>query len=347
MVLSDFKYLFTIIGGGWTFVHEFWGISKDNRVFFSTNVKSLDVSTLEYKFTLNGDLDFELHNNNVGFDAPTCSMYKVHEGETSLLYSVGMYNNTPAVDIVKSIYNQECRGKHSSQPKESGKDNTSNEGFVIGEVSGSNVKSLLMNIGTGHKCTTTYHASNEPVKNLQELFRNTKVPDIDLYIGVSGAGKTYQLKHKVLDLVSINSSVNNQYKIYVVGRMDEWSMISGIELIDAKTFKPDMLNRILWIQNSILVLDSIETYTSDEFKLILSNLLTNFGGNFTSVILFCHSYEQIPSELIRRLHSAYIGKLFRHDLIPLCRNLGIDFMDYELECLKFKKVELGGRFEDE
>ena len=180
MVLSDFKYLFTIIGEGWTFVHEFWGISKDNRVFFSTNVKSLDVSTLEYKFTLNGDLDFELHSNNVGFDAPTCSMYKVHEGETNLIYSVGMYNNTPAVDIVKSIYNQECRGKQSSQPKESIKGNISNEGFVIGEVSGSNVKSLLINIGTGHKCTTTYHASNKPVKNLQELFRSTKVPDIDL-----------------------------------------------------------------------------------------------------------------------------------------------------------------------
>ena len=40
--------------------------------------------------------------------------------------------------------------------------------------------------------------------------------NIDLYIGVSGAGKTYQLKHKVLDLVSINVQISNPYKIYVV-----------------------------------------------------------------------------------------------------------------------------------
>lgn len=193
----------------------------------------------------------------------------------------------------------------------------------------------------------SYHTSNEPVKNLQELFRSTPIPDIDLYIGISGAGKTYQLKHKVLDLVSFNFGVVNQPKIYVVGRMEEWSMISEIELIDAETFKPEMLNRIPWMQNSILILDSIEFYTSDEFKLSLVDLLINFGRNFKSVILSCNAYDQIPSELIGRLHSAYIGKLFRTDLIPLCRNLGIDFMDYELDCPKFKKVELGGKFNEE
>lgn len=346
MVLSDFKYLFTVTGGGWTFVHEFWGISKDNRVFFSPKVDSLDVNNLEYKFTLDEDLDFEKHNDNVGFDAPTCTMYKVDSDKTEFLYSVGMYSNTPAVDMVRAIH---CRSQMGTPKtnKKSYNGNITEEGFVVGEVKGSDINTLLMSMNIGHKCMTTFHASNKSVSNLQELFRSNQIPDIDLYIGVSGAGKTYQLKHKVLDLVSINSSVNNQYKIYVVGRMDEWSMVSGIELIDANTFKPEILDKIIWMPNSILILDSIELYTSDEFKLILSNLLTNFGGNFTSVILSCHSYEQIPSELIRRLHSAYIGKLFRYDLIPLCRNLGIDFMDYELECLKFKKVELGGKFEDE
>ena len=173
MNLSDFKYLFTIIGGGWGDVHEFWGISEDNRVFFSPNIKSLDVSDLEYKFTLNGDLDFELHSNNVGFDAPVCTMYKVHEDDISLIYSVGMYDNTPAVDIVKSIYNQE----RNSQLKESHKDNTANEGFVIGEVVGSDAEKLLASIGTNSKCMTTFHSSNEPVKNLRELFRSNNFPD--------------------------------------------------------------------------------------------------------------------------------------------------------------------------
>lgn len=163
---------------------------------------------------------------------------------------------------------------------------------------------------------------------------------LELYIGVSGAGKTYQLKHKVLDLISLNYNISNKYKICVVGREYEWKMISGIELIYANQFKPEMLESIISSPDTILILDSIELYASDDFNIKLLNLLEKFSSNLVSVILSCHSYDQIPLELIKSLNSVYIGKLFSSDLLPLCDILGIDYKYYEVEYLSFTKKDL-------
>ena len=165
--------------------------------------------------------------------------------------------------------------------------------------------------------------------------------NIDLYIGVSAAGKTYQLKHKVLDLVSINVQISNPYKIYVVGRAVEWSIFSGVEFIDIETFNFDMLDNINWSPDSILILDSLELYKSADFEFKFCDFLSKYGENLTHIILSCISVDQVSYNILSGLHSAYIGKLFRSELIPLCKGLGIDFMEYELECMKFKKVDLG------
>lgn len=333
MNLSDFKYLFTVTGGGWTEVREFWGIFKDNRVFLSPNVDSLNVNNLEYKFSLDEELDFEEHNTNVGFDAPICTMYKVVGNDVELLYSIGMYNNTPAVSKVRTI-----NERYKIEELRNSSDN-----FVIGEVNDDKLsRDLILSIVNGNKFVPAIHAKSEDVKKML-----SKVPEIDLYIGVSGAGKTYQLKHKVLDLISINSGIRNQYNICVVGRTDEWYMLSDIEFIDASQFKPEMLESLVLSQNTILVLDSIEMYSSDEFKSKLIDAVIKFRSNITSIILSCHSCDQIPTELIKNLHSVYIGKLFNPELIPLCDILGLDYKDYSTECLRFKKKELRGDIEDE
>lgn len=45
-------------------------------------------------------LNFKKHGHTVGFDAPECIMFQVDDGILHYLYSVGMYDNTPAVDEV-------------------------------------------------------------------------------------------------------------------------------------------------------------------------------------------------------------------------------------------------------
>lgn len=103
--LNHVAYAFTITGGGWSQYHELYIITNDRKVLHS-DMQSLPV----FLFNLEGEFDFEVHGNNVGFDAPECSMFKVKEnilGHNKLLrelYCVGMYGNTPAVDRVRQLH---------------------------------------------------------------------------------------------------------------------------------------------------------------------------------------------------------------------------------------------------
>ena len=113
MSLQNISYIFTITGGGWETYHELYAITTDKKVLYADR---LGVEP-EHLFDLETELDFETHDSKVGFDAPSCTMFKVVDGlfgkhkRLKKLYSVGMYKNTPAVDTICHLHYSILRQK--------------------------------------------------------------------------------------------------------------------------------------------------------------------------------------------------------------------------------------------
>lgn len=87
----NIKYMFTVIGGGWTRVSRAYFIA-DDRVYFLNKFSPDDLRMLENHFdditatlaSVNFDttgLDFVNHGTNVGFDMPTITMYRYEDGK--------------------------------------------------------------------------------------------------------------------------------------------------------------------------------------------------------------------------------------------------------------------------
>lgn len=104
MNLQNINYVFTITGGGWSSCHKLYAVTKDRKILFTDKFDDIETAEPKYLFDLDDDLDFEAHDNSIGFDAPECTMYKTTNGKLKRLYSVGMYNNTPAVDTVCRLH---------------------------------------------------------------------------------------------------------------------------------------------------------------------------------------------------------------------------------------------------
>lgn len=104
MNLQNINYVFIITGGGWSSCHKLYAVTKDRKILFTDKFDDIETAEPKYLFDLEDDLDFEAHDNSIGFDAPECTMYKITNGKLKRLYSVGMYNNTPAVDTVCRLH---------------------------------------------------------------------------------------------------------------------------------------------------------------------------------------------------------------------------------------------------
>lgn len=107
--MKDFqnvKYIFVITGGGWEYYHDLYVVMKDNSVLYTDEFDTIETAQPEFIFKLDKKLDFEEHTDNIGCDAPDCTMYHVNNGQLQKLYCVGMYDNTPAVsEVLKMKYN--------------------------------------------------------------------------------------------------------------------------------------------------------------------------------------------------------------------------------------------------
>lgn len=110
----NIKYMFTVIGGGWTRVSRAYFIT-DDRVYFLNKFSPADLKMFESHFdditatlaSVNFDttgLDFVNHGTNVGFDMPTITMYQYEDGKYKKLWSEGDYQNSEAVDTIQSIF---------------------------------------------------------------------------------------------------------------------------------------------------------------------------------------------------------------------------------------------------
>lgn len=101
--ISNAKYIFTIVGGNWMSAHELYVITKDNFVYYTDDFNDIELKNPKAVYQLDKELDFIEHTHNEGFDGPTCIMYIVDDGQLKELYSVGMYNNTPALTEVMNM----------------------------------------------------------------------------------------------------------------------------------------------------------------------------------------------------------------------------------------------------
>lgn len=110
MDFQNIKYIFLIIGGGWSFCHSLYAITNDNSVLYTDKFDTIETAQPEFVFKLDEELDFSKHTNNVGFDAPDCIMFRVDNGKLYEMYHVGMYRNTPAVDEVMKMHYFVTRG---------------------------------------------------------------------------------------------------------------------------------------------------------------------------------------------------------------------------------------------
>lgn len=110
----NIKYMFTVIGGGWTRVSRAYFIA-DDRVYFLNKFSPADLKMFEKHFdnitatlaSVNFDttgLDFVNHGTNVGFDMPTITMYRYEDGKFKKLWSEGDYRNSEAVDTIQRIF---------------------------------------------------------------------------------------------------------------------------------------------------------------------------------------------------------------------------------------------------
>lgn len=102
------EYIFVLLGGGWTYISNLYYITKD-KIYFKRNIDVKDLENfknLDYDIIVdhdNSSLDFEKHSNTVGFDAPDITMYRVTGNSLKMIWRVGDYHNSEAVDIIEEI----------------------------------------------------------------------------------------------------------------------------------------------------------------------------------------------------------------------------------------------------
>lgn len=101
--ISNAQYIFTIIGGNWMPAHELYVVTKDNFVYYTDDFNDIELKNPKAVYKLDKELDFIEHTHNEGLDGPTCITYIVDDGQVKELYSVGMYDNTPALTEVMNM----------------------------------------------------------------------------------------------------------------------------------------------------------------------------------------------------------------------------------------------------
>lgn len=108
MNLFDFKYAFTIVGGGWGHIQDVYFIS-DTQVFYKKNFSYDEVNnhldTMEFSCVIDLDttnMDFKTHRNHIGCDAPYITMYKIKNGIDKKIWRVGDYDNSEAVSQIRT-----------------------------------------------------------------------------------------------------------------------------------------------------------------------------------------------------------------------------------------------------
>lgn len=162
MKISNFKYILTDLGGGWSTVHKFYGVTHNGDVYTTENFN-------DTIFQLSTELDCELlgHLDNIELGLKDASEihYGVMDASDLTVYEIGpifkvchyapeiSVNNPKLYENIQKlvvIYND----KKAQKIINSGK-------FVVGEINtNKEFREMLELLRIGHSVHTTFHASN-------------------------------------------------------------------------------------------------------------------------------------------------------------------------------------------
>lgn len=176
MIISNFKYILTNIGGGWGTIHQFYGVTPDGDVY---STKKFNDSI----FTLSTELDCELlgHLDNIELglkeeyelhyavmDASDLTVYEVGKTFKVLHYAPEISENNPKIynDIQKLV--REHIDKENRSVTNTGE-------FIIGEINDSSeFRQVTGLLSSGHNIHTTFHSSSDEsiTEKIKEMIVN-------------------------------------------------------------------------------------------------------------------------------------------------------------------------------
>lgn len=161
MKISNFKYLVTDTGGGWSTIHKFYGITHNGEVYttesFNDTIFQLDAQIdCEYLGKLNSleiglKDESELHYGVM--DASDLTLYEVGETFKILHYAPEITENNPKIyyeiqKLILAYRDSKIADKHTDTGE-----------FIIGEVkTADEIKNVLNLLNKGHIVHTTFHA---------------------------------------------------------------------------------------------------------------------------------------------------------------------------------------------
>ena len=155
MKLCEFKYIFTIIGGGWVSEHELYAVTKDGKIYNTNKFDKLCLST-DLDLTFKGIIpnvscvlkDIKPH---IVMDAPYLELYEVKNENIEKIYE-GWFHSPDNPDFISDVRYivQNSRNHFQLDGKEH---------LVIGEL---NNEFLFKNLlATNNKVLFTIHAKGD------------------------------------------------------------------------------------------------------------------------------------------------------------------------------------------
>lgn len=152
------------------------------------------------------------------------------------------------------------------------------------------------------------------------------------YLGWSGAGKTYQLKHIVLDYLS------QGVQVYVVGRPEEWSFFSNIILFDVYNISKDNIDELLNASNCVIIIDSLEFIKDRSF---IDDLAVRSRVKDVKLYVSAFCTDMLGDRFLTNINNLSMGYLGRGQTLNSLRHqFNLPIIDYvdRIESHDFIKV---------
>lgn len=152
------------------------------------------------------------------------------------------------------------------------------------------------------------------------------------YLGMSGYGKTYQLKHLALDYLSCGK------QLYIVGRPEEWLFFSNVHLFDVYNLSKDNIDELLNVSNCVIIIDSLEHIKDRGF---IDDLAVRSRTKDIKLYVSAFCTDMLGDRFLANINNLSIGYLGRgQTLNSLRRQFNLPIIDYvdRIESHDFIKV---------
>ena len=133
-----------------------------------------------------------------------------------------------------------------------------------------------------------------------------------LYLGVSGSGKTYQLRHIVLD------ELVRGKEVYVIGRPEEWSMFKDIHLLNVYNISKSDIDKLLSVTDSLVIVDSIEFIKDRDF---IGDLCVSSRIKGNNLYISAFELNMLNNRVLININNLYLGYLSGYQSLRELENM--------------------------